>query len=191
MGPASNLESGSSIFDKGRRAARPAIHVFRQPSGGSPQQAHAQSIPSQCVTTVTVAQHGLWYFRPICRSCPARRPYVGLAQLLRNQRRGPAQGRRLVGQAARKGKVASRLQIDGRCRADIKATGRSGYATVCKTVYPGSIPGVASSFPTKQTHVARMQRSEMRDLHSGFRFAPPRTTQLCRFGHTARKSTCS
>jgi hypothetical protein len=24
------------------------------------------------------------------------------------------------------------------------ATWRSGYATVCKTVYPGSIPGVAS-----------------------------------------------
>ena len=27
----------------------------------------------------------------------------------------------------------------------IKATWRSGYATVCKTVYPGSIPGVASN----------------------------------------------
>gem|GEM_PF-4280389 len=27
----------------------------------------------------------------------------------------------------------------------VKATWRSGYATVCKTVYPGSIPGVASS----------------------------------------------
>src|SRR3954469_4988489 len=27
------------------------------------------------------------------------------------------------------------------------ATWRSGYATVCKTVYPGSIPGVASSPP--------------------------------------------
>jgi hypothetical protein len=27
-----------------------------------------------------------------------------------------------------------------------KATWRSGYATVCKTVYPGSIPGVASTF---------------------------------------------
>jgi hypothetical protein len=26
------------------------------------------------------------------------------------------------------------------------ATWRSGYATVCKTVYPGSIPGVASNF---------------------------------------------
>ena len=26
-----------------------------------------------------------------------------------------------------------------------KATWRSGYATVCKTVYPGSIPGVAST----------------------------------------------
>jgi hypothetical protein len=26
-----------------------------------------------------------------------------------------------------------------------KATWRSGYAAVCKTVYPGSIPGVASS----------------------------------------------
>ena len=28
-------------------------------------------------------------------------------------------------------------------RVDV-ATWRSGYATVCKTVYPGSIPGVAS-----------------------------------------------
>jgi hypothetical protein len=27
------------------------------------------------------------------------------------------------------------------------ATWRSGYATVCKTVYPGSIPGVASTIP--------------------------------------------
>src|SRR3954449_1867269 len=27
------------------------------------------------------------------------------------------------------------------------ATWRSGYATVCKTVYPGSIPGVASNNP--------------------------------------------
>ena len=27
----------------------------------------------------------------------------------------------------------------------LKATWRSGYATVCKTVYPGSIPGVASN----------------------------------------------
>jgi hypothetical protein len=27
------------------------------------------------------------------------------------------------------------------------ATWRSGYATVCKTVYPGSIPGVASNPP--------------------------------------------
>jgi hypothetical protein len=26
-----------------------------------------------------------------------------------------------------------------------RATWRSGYATVCKTVYPGSIPGVAST----------------------------------------------
>jgi hypothetical protein len=26
----------------------------------------------------------------------------------------------------------------------LKATWRSGYAAVCKTVYPGSIPGVAS-----------------------------------------------
>jgi hypothetical protein len=28
---------------------------------------------------------------------------------------------------------------------DSEATWRSGYATVCKTVYPGSIPGVAST----------------------------------------------
>jgi hypothetical protein len=29
------------------------------------------------------------------------------------------------------------------------ATWRSGYAAVCKTVYPGSIPGVASSHKIK------------------------------------------
>ena len=28
----------------------------------------------------------------------------------------------------------------------VTATWRSGYAAVCKTVYPGSIPGVASTF---------------------------------------------
>ena len=31
-----------------------------------------------------------------------------------------------------------------------KATWRSGYATVCKTVYPGSIPGVASKTPSQR-----------------------------------------
>ncbi len=33
-----------------------------------------------------------------------------------------------------------------------KATWRSGYAAVCKTVYPGSIPGVASN---KIKHLAK------------------------------------
>jgi hypothetical protein len=32
----------------------------------------------------------------------------------------------------------------GATYSDSEATWRSGYATVCKTVYPGSIPGVAS-----------------------------------------------
>jgi hypothetical protein len=36
-----------------------------------------------------------------------------------------------------------------------KATWRSGYATVCKTVYPGSIPGVASSFLNRQANSIR------------------------------------
>ena len=31
------------------------------------------------------------------------------------------------------------------CYQRLTATWRSGYATVCKTVYPGSIPGVAST----------------------------------------------
>ena len=32
----------------------------------------------------------------------------------------------------------------------LTATWRSGYAAVCKTVYPGSIPGVASTFKIKK-----------------------------------------
>jgi hypothetical protein len=40
---------------------------------------------------------------------------------------------------------------------DLGATWRSGYAAVCKTVYPGSIPGVASSkikhLQTDQIHL--------------------------------------
>ena len=40
--------------------------------------------------------------------------------------------------------------------APLKATWRSGYATVCKTVYPGSIPGVASNLrPRGEAKVAR------------------------------------
>jgi hypothetical protein len=31
----------------------------------------------------------------------------------------------------------------------LTATWRSGYATVCKTVYPGSIPGVASNLRSR------------------------------------------
>src|SRR5437016_10833661 len=34
----------------------------------------------------------------------------------------------------------------------LKATWRSGYAAVCKTVYPGSIPGVASTNEIKHFH---------------------------------------
>ena len=37
-----------------------------------------------------------------------------------------------------------------------KATWRSGYATVCKTVYPGSIPGVASSSINRQANSIRL-----------------------------------
>jgi hypothetical protein len=32
-----------------------------------------------------------------------------------------------------------------------RATWRSGYAAVCKTVYPGSIPGVASTASKRNT----------------------------------------
>jgi hypothetical protein len=46
-----------------------------------------------------------------------------------------------------------------------RATWRSGYATVCKTVYPGSIPGVASKSinwsgqaPRRQTSVAAVDQ---------------------------------
>ena len=54
------------------------------------------------------------------------------------------------------------------------ATWRSGYAAVCKTVYPGSIPGVASKFPIKRPAVPVVAR---------LRFAPPyRKTNYREFG---------
>src|SRR5262245_30478074 len=39
------------------------------------------------------------------------------------------------------------------------ATWRSGYATVCKTVYPGSIPGVASKLIESSSQALRRQTS--------------------------------
>ena len=36
------------------------------------------------------------------------------------------------------------------------ATWRSGYAAVCKTVYPGSIPGVASTLPFPHMSALRL-----------------------------------
>jgi hypothetical protein len=53
----------------------------------------------------------------------------------------------------------------------LKATWRSGYATVCKTVYPGSIPGVASNLRSRsEAKVARRSFSE------GGPIKPPRAT---------------
>jgi hypothetical protein len=43
------------------------------------------------------------------------------------------------------------------------ATWRSGYATVCKTVYPGSIPGVASK-PSSFGRQARQPHSSLRKV---------------------------
>jgi hypothetical protein len=40
-----------------------------------------------------------------------------------------------------------------------RATWRSGYATVCKTVYPGSIPGVASKSIDRSDQAPRRQTS--------------------------------
>ena len=41
---------------------------------------------------------------------------------------------------------------------------QNGYAPVCKTVYPGSIPGSASNFNTlKHVYVLRMYRSKKQD----------------------------
>ena len=53
------------------------------------------------------------------------------------------------------------------------ATWRSGYATVCKTVYPGSIPGVASSLRSRSERrlprrsVAKAGRASRRELRLG------------------------
>src|SRR5262249_9040389 len=44
------------------------------------------------------------------------------------------------------------------------ATWRSGYATVCKTVYPGSIPGVASN---KLNESGEAPRRESRSSRAG------------------------
>ena len=46
--------------------------------------------------------------------------------------------------------LLNRLRSDKECAR--VATWRSGYAAVCKTVYPGSIPGVASK---KINHLAK------------------------------------
>jgi hypothetical protein len=56
-----------------------------------------------------------------------------------------------------------------------KATWRSGYATVCKTVYPGSIPGVASSLHSRseakvaRRSVAKAARASRCELQLGTR----------------------
>ena len=42
------------------------------------------------------------------------------------------------------------------------ATWRSGYATVCKTVYPGSIPGVASSLRSRASEGCRAEAQRRR-----------------------------
>lgn len=55
---------------------------------------------------------------------------------------------RLAGPGARQGAIvgASSLCYDGRRAPGPMATWRSGYAPDCKSVDPGSIPGVASTF---------------------------------------------
>src|SRR5262245_26316003 len=44
-----------------------------------------------------------------------------------------------------------------------RATWRSGYATVCKTVYPGSIPGVASKSINESAQALRRESRSSRD----------------------------
>ncbi len=47
------------------------------------------------------------------------------------------------------------------------ATCQSGYGAVCKTVYPGSIPGVASSFRLRET-AHHLGRNAMPDSNRHF-----------------------
>ena len=61
-----------------------------------------------------------------------------------------------------------------------KATWRSGYATVCKTVYTGSIPVVASNLPISQSdtvyrrHEAELlQEAERVVAHQDSTISPP------------------
>jgi hypothetical protein len=44
--------------------------------------------------------------------------------------------------------------LNAATNSNLEATWRSGYATVCKTVYPGSIPGVASKTSSKNAKPA-------------------------------------
>ena len=57
------------------------------------------------------------------------------------------------------------------------ATWRSGYATVCKTVYPGSIPGVASSSFHRPANSIQRPHRRLRSLPTNSvqrdRFKPP------------------
>ena len=68
-----------------------------------------------------------------------------------------------------------------------KATWRSGYAAVCKTVYPGSIPGVASSFSLPRKFRRRRPSPEgrcaiARRERPGEAAGHPGTGKLCPFG---------
>ncbi len=51
-----------------------------------------------------------------------------------------------------------------------KATWRSGYAAVCKTVYPGSIPGVASSLHSRSEWKAAAPEPKARLRASSTRY---------------------
>jgi hypothetical protein len=58
--------------------------------------------------------------------------------------------------------AACRLPMARRCgRKVLAATWRSGYAADCKSVHPGSIPGVASSpaLPPFRTDISPLRRN--------------------------------
>jgi hypothetical protein len=70
--------------------------------------------------------------------------------------------------AVRTQPLHKRLGTFNDCR--LTATWRSGYAAVCKTVYPGSIPGVASN-KINDLGCAELRRSKVRQSNVSNFFA--------------------
>jgi hypothetical protein len=76
----------------------------------------------------------------------------------------------------------------------LKATWRSGYATVCKTVYPGSIPGVASNNQPERSQAPPLAAVAISDGTTALGGVAGAAALGCcapeAFGHVAVKFIC-